>query len=58
MLLECLTCNNRIPKQALSWNPGGIRRQGRPRLSWQKTIKKDLQTGNFTWPQAEDLVSN
>lgn len=33
----------RLPKQALQWKPGGRRKQGRPRRSWQGGINEELR---------------
>lgn len=34
---------SRLPKQVLEWRPGGKRKQGRPRKSWQSGINEDLK---------------
>ena len=46
--------NNRTPKVAMRWTPAtGKRKRGRPRMTWRRTIEKDLKEIGFSWGEAE-----
>ena len=46
--------NNRAPKVAMRWTPAtGKRKRGRPRITWRRTIEKDLKEIGFSWGEAE-----
>ena len=42
-----------ITRQALSWNPQGKRKRGRPRNSWRRDLKADIKRLGLTWSQLE-----
>ena len=39
--------------QALSWNPQGKRRRGRPRNTWRRDLLADTKRMGITWNQLE-----
>ena len=47
-----------ITRQALSWNPQGKRKRGRPRNSWRRDTKAELQTMGGNWCQAAKSAQN
>ena len=42
-----------IIRQALSWNPQGKRKRGRPRNSWRRDLEADIKRLGLTWSQLE-----
>ena len=49
--------NTRTPKVALRWTPAtGRRRRGRPRMTWRRTVEKDLKEIKLSWNQAEAVA--
>ena len=42
-----------ITRQALSWNPQGKRKRGRPRNSWRRDLEADIKRLGLTWSQLE-----
>ena len=42
-----------ITRQALSWNPQGKRKRGRPRNSWRRDLEADIKRLGQTWSQLE-----
>jgi hypothetical protein len=50
---------NKIPRQALKWNPtDGKRKRGRPRKNWKTTVCKDLEDMGLTWEEAENAAED
>jgi hypothetical protein len=47
-----------ITKQALTWNPQGTRKKGRPRTSWRRTIAADLEVMGRSWGQTRQLAQD
>ena len=47
---------SRIPKQTLSWMPGGSRRRGRPKGTWKRTMEKELEDANLAWEDVEETA--
>ena len=46
--------NNRAPKVAMRWTPSnGKRKRGRPRMTWRRTVEKDLKEIGLSWGEAE-----
>ena len=42
-----------IARHAMDWNPQGTRKRGRPRITWRRSIQKDLKEINMTWCEAK-----
>ena len=42
-----------ITRQALTWNPQGKRKRGRPKNSWRRDTLAELQRVGMTWKEAE-----
>jgi hypothetical protein len=38
----------RWPKQIMTWSVGGRRRQGRPKVKWEKEVERVMWQGNLT----------
>ena len=46
--------DNRCAKTALSWVPSnGKRKRGRPRITWRRTFKNDLEQAGTTWDKQQ-----
>ena len=41
--------SNNITRQALTWNPQGGRRRGRPRNSWRRSTLAEAKKAGYTW---------
>jgi len=49
----------RTAKQVLRWNPADrARRRGRPKMSWQTTVDRDLKQMEMTWEEAEKAAED
>ena len=47
-----------ITRQALTWNPQGRRKRGRPRNSWRRNLEADAREMGFTWNEIERLAQD
>ena len=47
-----------ITRQALTWNPQGKRKRGRPRNSWRRDLEADSREMGFTWKEIERLAQD
>ncbi|CAH1244312.1 DAW1 [Branchiostoma lanceolatum] len=47
-----------ITRTALEWNPQGKRKRGRPRLSWRRGVRKDLDSANTSWQEAKKTAGD
>ena len=47
-----------ITRQALSWNPQGKRRRGRPCNSWRRDTEAELKAQKLSWKGACDAAQN
>ncbi|XP_078603943.1 uncharacterized protein LOC144877771 [Branchiostoma floridae x Branchiostoma japonicum] len=47
-----------ITRTVLEWNPQGKRRRGRPRLSWRRGVKKDLEHADTTWQETKKTAGD
>ena len=50
--------NDAIEKKALEWNPQGVRRRGRPRETWRRTLEKEAKERNKTWGELKVLAGD
>ncbi|VDP16589.1 unnamed protein product, partial [Schistosoma margrebowiei] len=41
--------SNCITREALTWNPGGKRKRGRPKNTLRRIIEADMKTMNYNW---------
>ena len=49
---------NNITRQALTWNPQGARKRGRPKNTWRRNIEKDLKSIGKSWKEIERISKN
>ncbi|KAG7307745.1 hypothetical protein JYU34_006321 [Plutella xylostella] len=48
-----------VPKEALTWHPeGGKRRLGRPRETWQRSVKKEMGQAGMSWEDVSELAQD
>ncbi|XP_054279259.1 uncharacterized protein LOC128997645 [Macrosteles quadrilineatus] len=47
-----------VERQALSWNPQGHRRRGRPRMTWRRTIEEEIRDAGKNWREVRALAAN
>jgi hypothetical protein len=47
-----------IEKQALDWNPQGVRRRGRPKQTWKRTVVQKAENCCKTWSKVKMLAKN
>jgi hypothetical protein len=47
-----------INKRALSWNPQGTRRRGRPKNKWRRDLEMDRSNIGKSWRELEILVKD
>ncbi|XP_061171868.1 uncharacterized protein LOC133181367 [Saccostrea echinata] len=47
-----------ITRQALTWNPQGKRKRGRPRNTWRRDSESELKTQDMTWQDAVKAAQN
>ncbi|VDP03691.1 unnamed protein product [Schistosoma curassoni] len=45
-----------ITRQALTWNPGGGRKRGRPKNTLRREIKADMERMSNNWKELERIV--
>ena len=45
-------------RQALTWNPQGKRKRGRPRNSWRRDLEAEVKNMEKTWGQLERLAQD
>ena len=49
---------NAIPRVALHWTPEGKRKKGRPKITWRRTIEKELQQQHQSWGTIEKMAKD
>jgi hypothetical protein len=47
-----------IEKWALDWNPQGVRRRGRPKQTWKRTVVEEVAKCCKTWSEGKRIVKN
>lgn len=47
-----------IARQALDWNPQGKRSVGRPRITWRRSVAKEIENSGRTWAEVKQLAHN
>ncbi|KAK3795190.1 hypothetical protein RRG08_056253 [Elysia crispata] len=45
-------------RRALTWNPQGKRKRGRPRNTWRRDLEADTKRLGHTWKQLESLAGD
>ncbi|VDP53212.1 unnamed protein product [Schistosoma margrebowiei] len=50
--------SNCITRQALTWNPEGKRKRGRPKNTLRRIIEADMKTMNYNWTELERIVQD
>ncbi|VDP48168.1 unnamed protein product [Schistosoma margrebowiei] len=48
--------SNCITRQALTWNPEGKRKRGRPKNTLRRIIEADMKTMNYNWMELERIA--
>ena len=46
-----------IMRQALTWNPQGKRKRGRPKNTWRPDIQADIPQTGLSWKQLERMIA-
>ncbi|VDO84062.1 unnamed protein product [Schistosoma margrebowiei] len=49
---------NCITRQALTWNPEGKRKRGRPKNTLRRIIEADMKTMNYNWTELERIAED
>ena len=44
---------NAIPRVAMRWTPAGKRKRGRPKLTWRRSVEKEMREVGWTWSQVQ-----
>ena len=47
-----------IVRQALTWNPQGKRKRGRPKMTWRRELEADTKMSGHSWGQIERLAQD
>lgn len=47
-----------IARQALEWDTNGVRKRGRPRTTWKRTIKNEIKSIDKTWAEIKETAHN
>lgn len=47
-----------IARQSLDWNPQGIRKRGRPKTTWKRTVVEEAKAGGKEWREVTALAKN
>jgi len=47
-----------ITRLSLEWNPQGVRRKGRPKKSWRRTIQQEYEDLGLSWDEVKWTVKN
>ncbi|VDP12147.1 unnamed protein product [Schistosoma margrebowiei] len=50
--------SNCITRQALTWNPKGRRKRGRPKNTLRREVKADMEKMNRKWKELERIVQD
>ncbi|VDO53654.1 unnamed protein product [Schistosoma margrebowiei] len=50
--------SNCITRQALTWNPEGKRKRGRPKNTLRRIIEADMKTINYNWTELERIAQD
>ncbi|KAI8483834.1 hypothetical protein Bbelb_383610 [Branchiostoma belcheri] len=50
--------SDRHAKTSVFWKPEGKRKRGRPKLTWRRTLQKDLESRGITLKDAESLAED
>ncbi|VDO87718.1 unnamed protein product [Schistosoma margrebowiei] len=50
--------SNCITRQALTWNPEGRRKRGRPKNTLRRIIEADMKTMNYNWTELERIAQD
>lgn len=47
-----------ISREALEWNPQGSRKRGRPKITWKRSIEKEIREEGKSWRELKELARN
>ena len=56
--LHSSQASRHITRQALTLNPDGKRKRGRPRNTWRRDLEVDVKETGYTWRQFERLTQD
>lgn len=45
-----------VCRQALDWNPQGNRKRGRPKVTWKRTVLKEVENCGKTWSETKRIA--
>ena len=49
---------NAIPRIAMRWTPAGKRKRGRPKLTWRRSVEKEMKAVGWSWNQVQHWASD
>ena len=49
---------NAIPRVAMRWTPAGKRKRGRPKLTWRRSVEKEMKEVGWSWNQVQHWASD
>ena len=50
--------NTNVTRQALTWNPQGKRKRGRPKNTWRRDLEADITQTGLSWKQLERIAQD
>ena len=50
--------SDNITRRALTWNPQGKRKRGRPKNTWRRDLEADTREMGYTWKELETLAQD
>jgi hypothetical protein len=50
--------NNDLTREALEWNPQGVRRRGHPRMTWRRMIQQEINRMGKSLKAVKELSRN
>ena len=50
--------NRQDPRVAMRWTPAGKRKRGRPKLTWRRSVEKEMKAVGWSWNQVQHWASD